>query len=331
MLDPMRASRLLSILILLQVRGRLTARALAAEFEVSERTIYRDVDELSAAGVPVYADRGPGGGFRLLDGYRTRLTGLTVGEAETLLLAGLPGPAADLGLAAPLATARLKLLAAVPPAAGEGAVRVGDRFHLDPVAWYQRAAPPALLPAIARAVWGQERLRLRYESWSETVRRTVEPLGLVLKAGAWYLVARADGRIRTYKVARVLDLETLEETFERPAGFDLASHWRGELGRFEGGLRKEEATLRVSPAALSRLDRLGADIAEAVLGAVPDAAGWRLATAPIESVPYAAGLLLGFVDDVEVLAPPELRRALAERAARVSALYRDAEGARTAD
>ena len=132
-LAPMRASRLLSMLILLQLRGRLTADVLAAEFEVSLRTIYRDIDHLSAAGIPVYADRGPGGGFRLLEGYRTKLTGLTAMEAEALALAGLPGPAADLGLGAALGAGRLKLLAAMPAGMREGAGRIGERFHLDPL------------------------------------------------------------------------------------------------------------------------------------------------------------------------------------------------------
>jgi predicted DNA-binding transcriptional regulator YafY len=317
----MRANRLLSILLLLQSRGRLTAQALAEEFEVSVRTVYRDIDELSAAGVPVYADRGPGGGFALLDGYRTRLTGMTAGEAETLLLAGLPGPAADLGLAEPLATARLKLLAAVPAAAGEGAARVGDRFHLDPVDWYRRAEPPLHLPAIARAVWGQRRLVIRYESWSATVRRTVDPLGLVLKAGAWYLMARTGVDIRTYKVAKVLDLDVLPDGFDYPAGFDLAAQWQESLQRFAKELRRAEAVLRVSPEALPLLDRLGADAAEAVLQAQPDAEGWRRATVPIEGVGHAARLLLGFTDLVEVLDPPELRHALADGARRVAALY----------
>ncbi len=317
----MRANRLLSILLLLQSRGRLTAQALADEFEVSVRTVYRDIDELSAAGVPVYADRGPGGGFALLDGYRTRLTGMTASEAETLLLAGLPGPAADLGLAEPLAAARLKLLAAVPQAAGEGAARVGDRFHLDPVDWYRRAEPPPHLPAIARAVWSQRRLVIRYESWSATVRRTVDPLGLVLKAGAWYLMARIGADIRTYKVAKVLDLDVLPDGFDHPAGFDLAAQWQESLQRFARELRRAEAVLRVSPEALPLLDRLGADAAEAVRQAEPDAAGWRRATVPIEGVGHAARLLLGFTDAIEVLEPPALRQALAEGARRVTALY----------
>ncbi|MGL4964319.1 MAG: helix-turn-helix transcriptional regulator [Inquilinus sp.] len=317
----MRANRLLSILLLLQSRGRLTAQALAAEFEVSVRTVYRDIDELSAAGVPVYADRGPGGGFALLDGYRTRLTGMTAGEAETLLLAGLPGPAADLGLAEPLAAARLKLLAAVPQAAGEGAARVGDRFHLDPVDWYRRAEPPLHLPAIARAVWGQRRLVIRYESWSATVRRTVDPLGLVLKAGTWYLMARIGTGVRTYKVAKVLDLDVLPDGFDYPAGFDLAAQWQESLQRFAKELCRAEAVLRVSPEALPLLDRLGADAVEAVQQAEPDAEGWRRATVPIEGVGHAARLLLGFTDTIEVLDPPELRQAMADGARRVMQLY----------
>lgn len=317
----MRANRLLSMLILLQLRGRVTAQALADEFEVSVRTVYRDVDELSAAGVPVYADRGPGGGLRLLDGYRTRLTGLTASEAETLLLVGLPGPAADLGLAEPLAMARLKLLAAVPPAAGKGAARIGERFHLDPVDWYRRPAPPPHLPAVARAVWSERRLAIRYESWSATVQRKLDPLGLVLKAGAWYLVARAGRDIRTYKIAKVLELAALDETFAYPARFNLASHWRRELKRFEASLRQAQATLRVAPAGLSRLDHLGADIAEALRQARPDAQGWREATVPIEGIEHAAGVLLGFADTIEVRAPAALRRRLVDLASRVAALY----------
>ena len=159
------------------------------------------------------------------------------------------------------------------------------------------------------------------------MQRRIDPLGLVLKAGAWYLVARAGRDIRTYKIAKMLALEALDEPFAYPARFNLASHWRRELKRFEAGLRKAEATLRVSPVVSSRLDHLGADIADAVRQARPDAQGWREATVPIESIGHAAGLLLGFADAIEVLAPPALRRRLADLAGRVTALYREVDKA----
>jgi predicted DNA-binding transcriptional regulator YafY len=311
------------MLILLQLRGRLTAQALAEEFEVSERTIYRDIDELSAAGVPVYADRGPGGGFRLLDGYRTKLTGLSAAEAETLLLAGLPDAAADLGIAAPLATAQLKLLASLPPAAGSSAARIASRFHLDPLDWFRSAAPPTHLPAIAQAVWSQKRIAIRYESWSKTIERKIDPLGLVMKAGAWYMVGRAQGSLRTYKVAKVLELDTLGEDFPFPEDFDLAAHWRSELKRFERSLRRGEATLRVSPAAFAKIDSLGTDVAEAVLAAPIDKEGWRRAVVPVESLDRTAKLLLAFSDEIEVIDPAPLRESLAAHARRILALYAD--------
>lgn len=316
----MRANRLLSMLLVLQARGRVTAQALAAEFEVSVRTIYRDADELAAAGVPVYADRGPGGGFRLLDGYRTRLTGLSSGEAEALLMVGLPGPAADLGLSESVAAARLKLLAAAPAGAVGAAARIADRFHLDPFDWYRRAEPPAHLPALAQAVWAGRRIAIRYESWSKTVQRTLDPLGLVLKGGGWYLVARAGRDIRTYRVAKVLELAVLDERFEHPPGFDLAAHWRGTLARFERELRRGQAILRVADGALDRIDRLGSEAADAIRAAAPEG-GRRVATIPIESVEHAAELLIGFGDAVEVIDPPALRRRLAALAGQVAALY----------
>jgi predicted DNA-binding transcriptional regulator YafY len=156
----MLASRLLSTLMLLQTRGRMSAPDLAKQLEVSVRTIYRDIDQLSAAGIPVMADRGRDGGFQLLNGFRTQLTGLTQAEAEALMLAGLPGPAAELGLADRMSSARLKLMAALP--AGMRAERVATRFHLDVTGWFRATEPVALLPTVARAVWSESYLRIRY-------------------------------------------------------------------------------------------------------------------------------------------------------------------------
>lgn len=310
----MRASRLLSILILLQLRVRLTAEALAQEFEVSVRTIYRDIDQLSAAGVPVYGDRGPGGGFQLLDGYRTRLTGLAADEAEAMMMIGLPGPAAALGLGPAASRAANKLLASLPGDGGT-AGRIGARFHLDPVEWYQADEPVRHLPTLARAVLDQRSIAMTYESWTAIRDWTVAPLGLVLKAAAWYLVARGHDKIRIFRVSSMAAVEVLDERFDRPADFDLPGYWRAELDRFEQTLRVDYATLRASPRGLKRLARLGAYAARAIAEAdAPDAEGWRRLTLPTESIEETARALLGIGPEIEIIEPVALRDAIRDAA-----------------
>ncbi|MFE2520025.1 helix-turn-helix transcriptional regulator [Streptomyces mirabilis] len=176
----MKSSRLVSILLLLQTRGRMTAADLAEELDVSVRTVYRDVEALSAAGVPLYGDAGHAGGYRLLDGYRTRLTGLTEGEAEALFLAGVPGPAAELGLGPVLAAAQLKVRAALPRELRTHADRISGRFHLDAPGWYADTDDTPYLPAVADAVWNARVLHVLYRRWREPtdVRRRLEPYGL---------------------------------------------------------------------------------------------------------------------------------------------------------
>lgn len=321
----MRASRLLSILILLQLRERLTAEALAAEFEVSVRTIYRDIERLAEAGVPVYADRGPGGGFRLVQGYRTRLTGLGADEAEAMFMIGLPGPARALGLDAAASDAGRKLLAALPRGWEERAGRIGDCFHLDPADWYRDETPLPQLPALARAVLDRHPLTMTYESWTAVREWSVEPLGLVLKAGAWYLVAAGGGssqslKPRIYKVAHIRALQVrTETTFERPQDFDLAAWWAAELVRFEAGLRPGRAELRLTAAGLKRLAEQGAYARDAVAAAVPGDDGWSRLVLPIEHVEQAARLLLGLGPDAQVLAPAELRERLRALALEIAA------------
>ncbi|MGH7124567.1 MAG: helix-turn-helix transcriptional regulator, partial [Stellaceae bacterium] len=282
----MRASRLLATLMLLQTRGRMTAEALAAEFEVSVRTIYRDIDQLSAANVPVYADRGPNGGFALLEGYRTELTGMTPAEAETLFLAGLPGPAAELGFGGALAAAQLKLTAALPERARASARRVAERVHLDPVGWFRSTEEARLLPVIAQAVLEERVLDVRYKMGAGAVRRRLKPLGLVLKAGVWYVVAEVGAQTRTYRVSQMLEAAPSEERFARPRGFNLAAAWSAAARAYERGVYRGQALLRVSPAGLRRLEALGAPVARAAAesAGAPDHAGWRQATIPIESV-----------------------------------------------
>ena len=323
----MRASRLLSTLLLLQTRGRLTARELAGELGVSVRTVYRDVESLGAAGVPLYADRGPAGGYQLLDGYRTRLTGLTADEAESLFLAGAPGPAAELGLGAVLAAAQLKLLAALPQELRSRAGRIPERFHLDAPGWFRDADQTPHLSAVADAVWNQQLIRVRYRRWAREreVTRPLEPLGLVLKGGVWYLVARASGQIRTYRVSHILELASLSERFERPAGFDLAEFWRSWSERFETGVYRGEAVVRLSPRALELLPYFfhpAATQAARESAGPPDGDGWTQVVLPIESVEHARADLLRLGAEAEVLAPPELRERMAETVGALASLYR---------
>ncbi len=332
----MRASRLLSILMLLQLRGRQTAESLASEFEVSVRTIYRDVDELSASGVPVISDRGPGGGFVLRDGYQTQLTGLGTDEAEAMLMVGMPDTAVALGLGQAATTAGRKLLASLPDAGREGAARIGERFHLDSVDWYRASDVVPQLPAIARAVLDGHILTMTYESWSGLRCWRIEPLGLVLKAGAWYVVGlgsisgktRAEpgarDRVRTFRVSNIREHAVLDETFVRPPEFNLAQYWRASLMRFEAGLRPGRATLRASADGLARLAELGAFAAQAVAKAERVAGqdrGWVRLQFPIENTEHAARQLLGIGAEVEVLEPPELREAICTLASRMIEMH----------
>ncbi|MFC5636226.1 helix-turn-helix transcriptional regulator [Streptomyces bullii] len=320
----MRADRLLSLLLLLQNRGRMTAPELAAELEVSVRTVYRDVEALSAAGVPVCADRGPDGGYRLVDGYRTRLTGLTDAEAGSLFLAGMPGPARELGLGAVLASAQLKVQAALPADLAEQARRVQERFHLDAPAWFREADPVPFLEAVARAVWERRMLRVRYRRWRGEVRREVRPLGLVLKGGVWYLVAQAEGTaVRTYRVSRVLEAAETGEVFERPAGFDLGAFWEESSRRLEAAVWQGTARLRISPRARRLLPaQFGAAGVRALQSAgPPDDAGWVEVEMPVEAEAVAVSDLLRLGTEAEVLGPPALRRAVARAVAVLADRY----------
>lgn len=323
MVARMRASRLISILTTLQARGRVTAQALADECEVSLRTIYRDVEALSAAGIPVYGERGLDGGYRLLDGYRTRLNGLSVREAEALFLSGLSGPAADLGLGAAMATAQTKLIAALPQEMRANAERMRSRFHLDAPAWFGEAEQPVHLQAIADAVWEQRAVRIRYRSWKAEKQRRVEPLGIVLKSGAWYLVGRVEANERTYRIARILDLTVLEARFERPKAFDLAAYWKEATRRLEADLHQGLATVRLSPRGAKMLAAFSPPYVRAGMEIVDDADrdGWQTVKLPVGPVDHAAVELVRLGADVEILDPPELRTRMQEIAAAMTRLY----------
>ncbi len=329
----MRASRLLSILLTLTVRGRVSAAQLADELEVSVRTVYRDVEALSAAGVPVYATRGRNGGFQLLAGYRTRLTGMTADEADALFLTGLPGAAADLGLGSVLAATQLKLLASLPAEFRERAARIRDRFHLDAPGWLRETDAPPYLATVAEAVWTQRRLEIRYERANRVIgARQLDPLGLVLKAGTWYLVAipaADDGRgPRTYRVSRVLSAAVRDEAAARPDGFDLEQFWAAYQRGYEKRVYSESAFIRLSAAGRELLFLIGAVPARRARAAMsePDADGWVQTRVPIESVRHAHHALMQLGEHVEVLEPPELRALIAGSAVVLARRYADGGG-----
>jgi predicted DNA-binding transcriptional regulator YafY len=322
----MRASRLVQLLLLLQTNGKMTAARLATELEVSVRTIYRDIEALSGAGVPIYAEAGPGGGVRLVDGYRTRLTGLTAEEAEALALSGLPGAASELGLGTVLAAAQLKVDAALPPELRSRAVRMRERFHLDAPGWFAREEPVPHLAALSRAVWEEQRVEIRYRKRDGEVKRLLDPLGLVLKAGVWYLVALS-GRtrsLRTFRVSRVQSVRTLDEPVHRPDDFDLATHWAEASIEFLGSWPTTPVQVRMRSDLIGLVryvqDPRSAELAMAS-ASPPDADGWVNLTLHFDNVEGAGYELMRLGGDLEVLEPVELRAHLAERATQMVARY----------
>jgi predicted DNA-binding transcriptional regulator YafY len=323
----MQAGRLLTLMLLLQTRGRMTAPALAAELEVSTRTILRDMDQLSASGVPVWADRGREGGFQLQPGWRTQLTGLTEAEAQALFLAGVPSAAAALGLGNASASAQLKMLAALPEGLRADAQRVSDRLHIDAIDWFRQAAPPEHLQAVADAVWHQKVVHMRYESWSGVKDRVIKPLGLVLKAGFWYMAALDDRSqaARTFKLSSIQRIEVQSATFKRPKTFDLATYWQAATLQFEAGVVHMNVSLRVTVIGLERIRRFSLHVAQAVAeSARLDALnpGWTRIVVPMESVEFASCQLLSLGAQVQVLGPRELVQRMSEAVDAMAVLYR---------
>jgi predicted DNA-binding transcriptional regulator YafY len=250
-----KADRLISLLLLLQSRRQCSARLLAQRLEVSERTIYRDVDALSAAGVPVYAERGSNGGIVLADGYRRALTNFSEDEIRSLFVSGA-SPLADLGLERGLDRALEKLHGGLADVARRAAEKSRSRIHLDRRRWNQPEPPREILIALRRAVWDDRRLRIRYEDRNRTSStRTIDPLGLVSKAGVWYLVARHGDELRSFRVERIRSADELNQRFERPAKFDLERYWSESSARFAESSRSGDCAvlLRAANAALERI------------------------------------------------------------------------------
>lgn len=323
----MRADRLLSLLMLLQTHGRMTADELAERLEVSTRTIYRDLDALSISGVPVYAERGPNGGCMLMESYRTNLTGLNEQEVQALFMFTVPGLLADLGADKASEAAMLKLMASLPAPFQKDASFVQERLLLDPAAWFQSEEEVPYVSLVQTAVWENRRLRMHYRRGDgQWVKRLVDPYGLVAKASVWYMVAGMySSMIQVYRVSRIMEAELTDSQFERPANFDLATYWQTWRNQFEARQNSLTVTLRVPPkSGLLLAQVFGEGIVNSLLTSSPpeDTAGHATIALTFDSIESACRQLLGFGTAVEVLAPEALRQMLHEQASQTAYQYR---------
>ncbi|HEX2620798.1 MAG TPA: YafY family protein [Phototrophicaceae bacterium] len=317
----MRADRLLSIMLLLQVNQRLTARELSDRLEVSERTIYRDMDALSTAGIPVTAERGTNGGWSLLEEYRTNLNGLNQSEIYALFLNQSPRLLQDLGLTRASDAASLKLLAALPDAHRENVDMIRQRIYIDSAGWKRWEEAIPMLPVIQTALWGDRKLWLCYlRGDGKPAERRVDPLGLVAKGSIWYLVAAVEGEPRTYRISRVQDAALMDEACIRPEGFDLASYWQESSAQFLVGLPQYPAVIRVSPEIIPRLQS-AAKFARVEQIHPPEADGWSRVDILFEVLWEATEYVLSLGEQIEVLEPAELRQRVTETALKIVALY----------
>jgi predicted DNA-binding transcriptional regulator YafY len=321
----MRADRLLSILLLLQVHRKMTARELARRLEVSERTIHRDMEALGMAGVPVTAERGAGGGWMLLEEYRTNLTGLNEAEIQALFLAKPSRLLADLGLAKAGEAALIKLLAAIPSVHRRGAEDLRQRMHVDSAGWRQSEEAVPALRTLREAVWQGRKLRLTYQRGDgATVEREVDPLGLVAKGSVWYLIAAVDGEPRSYRASRVQEAAPLDAPSIRPEGFDLAAYWEQSALQFKANLPRYPVTLRAHPTILPSL-RSGAHYSRVEREQPPGDDGWVVADMLFEDEHNACEFVLSLGPRVEVLEPGALRAQVIAHAAGIVALYTQAD------
>ncbi len=331
----MRADRLLSLLLLLQTRGQMSASALAAELEVSERTIYRDMDALAIAGVPIYAETGVKGGYALLDSYRTSLTGMNESEVRALFMLSIPEPLADLGVSQELRSALLKLTAALPDQQRQDEAHVRQRIHLDANWWFQGGESLLHLPTIQHAVWQDQKLLIRYQFEYGPplgVEQVVAPYGLVAKAGVWYVVYAQNGhfdhaqyrRFHAKRISKINEVELLDDSFMRDPSFDLTDFWQTWCHAYETDRPQFEVTVRVAPSFVEQLPQYLGEIGlQAQPAGLPNEADWQTFTLTFAYLEEARTKLLGLGGVVEVLRPLALRLSMADFAAQITRIYKD--------
>jgi len=317
----MRADRLLSILLLLQAHGQTTGRELAKRLEVSERTVHRDMDALSAAGVPVFALRGSQGGWQLDEGWRTQVPGLDESELRAFLMAQ-PRVIGDPRLSAAAERALNKLMAALPISLREQAASIRQRLYVDATGWHGAAEDLSMLPVVQHAVSCDRKLKIRYRkpetdgSEHTVTERTIDPLGLVAKGSSWYLVANTTHGFRTYRVSRIETVTMLDKPNQRPANFDLATHWKLSTKQFLEGRPRYQARLCMDPA-VARQMKKWRPVSPVDDSEPPETKGWVILNVRFENEEEACFVILGFGSRVEVLKPEKLRERIA---AEVSAM-----------
>lgn len=317
----MRADRLLTLLMLLQARGKMTAAYLADELEVSIRTVYRDVEALSATGVPIYTERGPGGGVALLDRYRTTLTGLTKDETQALFMLSIPAALVDLGIAKDLEMALRKLSAALPTMSDSTEQRVRQRVHLDVAPWQPVNTTPPYLQTLHQALWEDHLVTITYRlAWDATQIRTIQPLGLVTKADTWYLVCRWDSIPRVIRVEAITDARLSEETFERPTNFNLTRFWSAWCQQVQHNQPRFVATVRISA---QLYDELAYDDGRGQVELLAPAGtdGWALVKLTHTSFEGARRRILSWGSAARVVEPAALRQSVHDFAQQIVAGY----------
>ncbi len=318
----MRADRLISLLMLLQTKGQMTAQDLAERLEVSPRTIYRDLDALSVAGVPVYAERGPQGGCMLLESYRTNLTGLKEDEVRALFMFTVPGLLADLGADRASQAAVLKLTAALPAPFQKDVEQLRNRIHLDAAPWFHPEEPVPFLPLLQEAVWQEKRVRLDYRRGDgQWIKRLIAPYGLVAKASIWYVVVDLNGRYWVYRVSRIQAAEMTDSVFDRSPTFNLADFWTKWSQRFERGQAKLSVTLQVTPPGIPQMVQLFGDGLYHLFEKADSENGRLTFSLTFASEVDACQQLMGLGTAVTVISPASLRQKIAETSQKLLKLY----------
>jgi len=317
----MRADRLINIMILLQNRGKMTAKELANELEVSDRTILRDMDALSTAGIPIVSDRGTAGGWRLLDNFRSKLSGLNIDDMKSLFLFPSGKLLEDLGLNSQALDTRQKLLAAIPGSYRDEAQAMWERIHIDSSTWRQSKEKMHALETVQQAVWENKKLKIHYEQADgEQKERLLEPLGLVAKGNRWYLVASRDGELRNYRVSRIHTAKVENEVFRRPLNFNLAAYWEQSKVEFIQNLPKYDVQVEIHPAIIKRINFTGKFV-QVIKTENPNGDKWIPATLRFNDKQEAIEFILGFANKIKVISPKDLPNKVVSMAMSVIDFY----------